>query len=59
MLQYMDMSDEHRACVLLNACSQLKLLAVLGVNSCKLSDTPTRGDVPWFSVVLRLPVLLS
>lgn len=58
MVQCMDVSDEHRACVQLNTCSQLKLLAVLGVK-CSLSDTPTRGDAPWVSVVFRLPVLLS
>lgn len=55
MLQCMDVNTE-LVCTW-NTCSQLKLLAVVGVSSCRLADTPARGDGPRFSGVLRLPVL--
>jgi len=46
------------ACTYLNTCSKLKVLASLDVNCFKLSNTPTRGDAIWFSVVFRLLMVL-
>lgn len=48
------MSDEHGACIYLNTCSKLKLLALLEVNCFKLSNTLIRGNAMWFSLVFRL-----